>query len=122
MLAPLPGAISAKPGCATKPFFGVKPSIVDEEGHEVGPNQGGFLGIDQAWPGMMRSVHGDHDRFKEVCQTSSTGEEHVFDRAYAWIVAPRRTCHKSRVATSQGMEPAWMKMATSGSLEGQTMY
>ena len=64
LITPLPGATPLKPGSATKPFFGVEPLIFDEEGKEK-PGNGveGNLVIKSAWPGMMRTVYGDHDRF-----------------------------------------------------------
>ena len=63
MMTPLPGATTTKPGSATVPFFGVKPVLVDKKGKEVkGPGEG-RLCIDQSWPGQMRTVYGDHQRF-----------------------------------------------------------
>jgi acetyl-CoA synthetase len=66
MITPLPGVTTLMPGSATKPFFGVKPVILHADGEVAGPNEAGHLTIGQAWPGMMRSVYGDHDRFKEA--------------------------------------------------------
>lgn len=67
LITPLPGAIETKPGSATKPFFGVQPLIVDESGKEKkGNNVEGLLCIRHSWPGQMRTVYGDHDRFKET--------------------------------------------------------
>ncbi len=69
MIAPLPGAISTKPGCATRPFFGIVPDVVDHHGVPVGENQGGLLVVRQPWPSMLRTIHGDHDRFlSQYCQ------------------------------------------------------
>ena len=63
MITPLVGAIDMKPGSATLPFFGIKPSIVDQDNQEIkGPGQGSLC-IDISWPGQMRSVYGDHERF-----------------------------------------------------------
>jgi acetyl-CoA synthetase len=63
MITPLVGAIDMKPGSATLPFFGIKPSIVDKDNQEVeGPGEGSLC-IDISWPGQMRSVYGDHERF-----------------------------------------------------------
>jgi len=64
MIAGLPGATNAKPGSATKPFFGIVPQVVDEKGEEVGPNKGGYLVLNKPWPSMMRTIYGNHDRFK----------------------------------------------------------
>jgi acetyl-CoA synthetase len=64
MITGLPGAIDMKPGSGSLPFFGVKPSVVAEDGTELeGNDVTGRLCIDQSWPGMMRTVYGDHDRF-----------------------------------------------------------
>ena len=63
LISPLPGAIEAKPGSATKPFFGVRPAIVDTEGkHLEGAAEGNLVLMD-SWPGQMRTVYGDHQRF-----------------------------------------------------------
>jgi acetyl-CoA synthetase len=63
LITPLVGAIDMKPGSATLPFFGIKPSIVDKDNQEIeGPGEGSLC-IDASWPGQMRTVYGDHDRF-----------------------------------------------------------
>ena len=64
MITPLPGATPTKPGSATLPFFGVDALIVDDQGHEVGPNVGGKLVIQKPWPSMLRTIYGDKDRYK----------------------------------------------------------
>ena len=63
LITPLPGAIAQKPGSATKPFFGVLPLIVDGEGKELKGAGSGNLCIADSWPGQMRTVYGDHQRF-----------------------------------------------------------
>ncbi|MCG3198036.1 MAG: Acetyl-coenzyme A synthetase [bacterium] len=63
LITPLPGAMTLKPGSASRPFFGVDPVILREDGSECGPNEGGKLCIRRPWPGMMRTTWGDHDRF-----------------------------------------------------------
>ncbi|NOZ33310.1 MAG: acetate--CoA ligase [Alphaproteobacteria bacterium] len=65
MIAPLPGAIPTKPGSATKPFFGVQPVILDAAtGEELTETEArGVLAIKDSWPGQMRTIYGDHDRF-----------------------------------------------------------
>jgi acetyl-CoA synthetase len=63
LITPLPGATALKPGSATRPFFGVKPIIVDGEGKELQGAAEGNLCIADSWPGQMRSVYGDHQRF-----------------------------------------------------------
>ncbi|MGI9648208.1 MAG: AMP-binding protein, partial [Acidimicrobiia bacterium] len=67
LITPLPGAIAAKPGSATVPFFGVEPLLVDEEGVELeGNGVSGNLCMRRPWPGQARTIYGDHDRFREV--------------------------------------------------------
>ena len=63
LITPLPGAIDAKPGSATKPFFGIKPVLVDNDNNELNGEAEGNLCIEMSWPGQMRSVYGDHERF-----------------------------------------------------------
>ncbi len=66
LLTPLPGAIPTKPGSATLPFFGIEPVLLDETGKELsGPGQG-YLAIKSAWPSLMRTVYGDHERFRQT--------------------------------------------------------
>lgn len=66
ILTPLPGATNLKPGSATKPFFGVKPAIVDNEGKIIeGACEGNLVMLD-SWPGQMRTVYGDHARFEKT--------------------------------------------------------
>ncbi|MDP2123488.1 MAG: acetate--CoA ligase, partial [Parvibaculum sp.] len=66
LITPLPGATALKPGSATRPFFGVQPVIVDAEGNVQEGATSGNLCIDDSWPGQMRSVYGDHQRFVET--------------------------------------------------------
>jgi acetyl-CoA synthetase len=66
LITPLPGATYTKPGSATKPFFGIKPVLVDNENNELnGPSEGNLC-INMSWPGQMRTVFGDHKRFIET--------------------------------------------------------
>ncbi len=66
LITPLPGAIALKPGSATVPFFGVKPEIVDPDGKVLeGPCEGNLV-IADSWPGQMRTVYGDHERFMQT--------------------------------------------------------
>ncbi|MFN8532951.1 MAG: acetate--CoA ligase [Dehalococcoidia bacterium] len=64
LITALPGAIPQKPGSAGRPFFGVSPKVVDRDGIPQGPNQGGFLVIDQPWPSMLRTLYGDDARYR----------------------------------------------------------
>jgi acetyl-CoA synthetase len=65
LITPIPGAMQMKPGSAALPFFGVDPVILREDGTEAGLNEGGHLCIRKPWPGFMRTVYGDPERFKE---------------------------------------------------------
>jgi acetyl-CoA synthetase len=64
MIAPLPGAVTTKPGSATKPLPGIIAEVVDRSGKSVPPNQGGFLVVKRPWPSMMRTIYGDDERYK----------------------------------------------------------
>ncbi len=66
MITPLPGATALKPGSATRPFFGIKPLLVDVDGKELSGPAEGNLCIAGSWPGQMRTVYGDHQRFVET--------------------------------------------------------
>ena len=63
LITPLPGAMTLKPGSANRPFFGVEPIVLREDGSEADRGEGGKLCIKKPWPGMMRTTWGDHDRF-----------------------------------------------------------
>ena len=65
MISPLPGATPTKPGSATLPLPGIQADIVDAEGNSCGPDEGGYLAVRAPWPGMMRTVHGNPQRFRE---------------------------------------------------------
>jgi len=73
LITPLPGATVLKPGSATRPFFGVEPVIVDAEGTALDGACSGNLCIKDAWPGMMRTVYGDHERFIQTYFTTYRG-------------------------------------------------
>lgn len=68
LITPLPGATTLKPGSATKPFFGIKPKVLREDGTEAKVNEGGYLVIERPWPGMLRGTYGDPEnkRIKEA--------------------------------------------------------
>jgi len=92
MITPLPGAIPAKPGSATLPFFGIVPEVVDDTGKPVPRNSGGKLVIRKPWPGMLRGLWGDLERYKsvywgEVGGSYFTGDGCRQDKdGYFWIV------------------------------------
>jgi acetyl-CoA synthetase len=91
LITPLPGATTLKPGSATLPFFGVQPAIVDAEGNVLEGEASGNLVILDAWPGMMRSVSGDHQRFVETYFSTYKGKYFTGDGCrrdadgYYWI-------------------------------------
>ena len=63
MISPLPGVVKMKPGSATLPLPGIEVEIVNKEGNKVGTNEGGYLIVKKPWPGMMRTIHGDPERY-----------------------------------------------------------
>ncbi len=91
LITPLPGATALKPGSATRPFFGVKPIIVDGEGKELSGPCEGNLCIADSWPGQMRTVFGDHKRFIETYFSAFPGKYFTGDGArrdedgYYWL-------------------------------------
>jgi acetyl-CoA synthetase len=92
MISPLPGATPLKPGTATLPFFGVDAAVVDDQGKEVGPNQGGKLVIRKPWPAMLRTIYGDKARYRKQYWSEFKGFYTTGDGArrdkdgYFWIV------------------------------------
>ena len=66
LITPLPGATALKPGSATRPFFGVEPALIDLEGNPLDGPGSGYLCMNDAWPGMMRTLYGDHERFVDT--------------------------------------------------------
>jgi acetyl-CoA synthetase len=91
LISPLPGAIAQKPGSATRPFFGIQPAIVDNDGHELqGPCEGNLV-LTDSWPGQMRTVFGDHQRFIDTYFRAFPGRYFTGDGArrdedgYYWI-------------------------------------
>ena len=91
MITPLPGATKLKPGSATKPFFGVQPCLVDPQGKEIEGAAEGALCIKTSWPGQMRTVWGDHERFIQTYFSTFPGMYMTGDGArrdedgYYWI-------------------------------------
>ena len=81
LISPLPGATALKPGSATRPFFGVRPVIVDQAGAELSGACSGFLCLADSWPGQMRTVYGDHRRFVETYFTQYPGRYFTGDGA-----------------------------------------
>ncbi|MFM2041896.1 MAG: acetyl-coenzyme synthetase [Pseudomonadota bacterium] len=91
LITPLPGATTTKPGSATLPFFGVKPVVVDNEGHHLEGETEGNLCIADSWPGQMRTVFGDHERFIQTYFSTFKGKYFTGDGCrrdkdgYYWI-------------------------------------
>jgi acetyl-CoA synthetase len=92
MITPLPGATPTVPGSCTLPFFGVDAAVVDDSGNEQPANTGGLLVIRKPWPGMLRGIHGDRDRFIETYWSRDGGTYFAGDsarrdeRGYFWIM------------------------------------
>lgn len=92
LIVTLPGASFQKPGSAGLPFFGLVPKVVDDNGNEVGVNEGGKLVIEKSWPGMMRTVYGDHERFYQTYFSMFKGKYFTGDGArkdedgYFWLM------------------------------------
>ncbi len=91
MITPLPGATPLKPGSATRPFFGIKPVLLDTDGNEIEGAGSGILAIDRSWPGQLRSVFGDHERCIDTYYSAYKGYYFTGDGArrdedgYYWI-------------------------------------
>ena len=91
MITPLPGATDLKPGSATLPFFGIKPELVDTEGEVLEGENDGNLCITDSWPGQMRTIYGDHNRFVETYFSTYKGKYFTGDGCrrdhdgYYWI-------------------------------------
>jgi len=66
LITSLPGAVDMKPGCAGKPFFGVQPALFDKDGNNLEGENQGLLVMTASWPGQLRTVYGDHDRFYQT--------------------------------------------------------
>ena len=91
LIAPQTGAIELKPGSATKPFYGIRPAIVNKDGKVLKDECEGMLCIEQSWPGQMRSVYGDHKRFVDTYFSQFEGKYFTGDGCkrdadgYYWI-------------------------------------
>ncbi len=91
LISPLPGATALKPGSATRPLFGIQPAIVDADGNELDGAAEGNLVITDSWPGQMRTVYGDHQRFIDTYFSTFAGTYFTGDGArrdedgYYWI-------------------------------------
>jgi acetyl-CoA synthetase len=92
MITPLPGATPTKPGSATRAFPGIEAEIMTREGKKVGPNEGGFLVVKKPWPGMLRTIWGDPDRYVQQYWSQIEGNYFTGDGArqdedgYFWVM------------------------------------
>ncbi len=92
MITPLPGATPLKPGTATLPFFGIDVAVVDRDGKELGPDQGGLLVIRKPWPSMLRGIFNDPERYEKTYWSDVPGMYFTGDGArrdengYFWIM------------------------------------
>ena len=92
MITPLPGATPTKPGTATKPFPGIEADVMTRDGKPVGANEGGYLVIKKPWPGMLRTIYGDDQRYREQYWSQIEGVYFAGDGArkdqdgYFWIM------------------------------------
>jgi len=91
LITPLPGATKLKPGSATRPFFGIKPELYDDKGTVINGAGSGNLAILDSWPGQMRTVYGDHERFVQTYFSTYKGTYFTGDGCrrdedgYYWI-------------------------------------
>jgi acetyl-CoA synthetase len=92
LIAPIPGAVAAKPGSATRPFFGVQPEVVTKQGEPVPAGQGGLLVVRKPWPSMARTIYGDADRYQQAYFSDIPGSYFTGDGArqdkdgYFWLM------------------------------------
>ncbi|KUK82129.1 MAG: Acetyl-coenzyme A synthetase, partial [Pelotomaculum thermopropionicum] len=82
LISPMPGCTPTKPGSATLPFFGVNPKVIRQDGSEAGANEKGYLVIDRPWPGIMRGVYADPEKFKNTYFVQYPGYYFTGDGAF----------------------------------------
>ena len=139
LISALPGAMPLKPGSAARPFFGVAPAILDDNGQVLAANKMGKLVITQPWPGMMQTIYGDHERFvstyfKEFPGNYLTGDDARCDEdGYYWIVGRNDDVLKisgHRIGTGE-LENAFLKdaavaeaavVAVPNDIKGESIY
>jgi acetyl-CoA synthetase len=92
LIAPIPGAVPAKPGSATRPFFGIQPEVVNKQGEPVPAGHGGLLIVRKPWPSMARTIYGDHERYRKTywsdikgCYFTGDGARQDAD-GYFWLM------------------------------------
>jgi acetyl-CoA synthetase len=92
LIAPIPGAVPAKPGSATRPFFGIQPEVVTKEGEPVPAGHGGLLVVRKPWPSMARTIYGDPERYQKTYWSDVPGSYFTGDGArqdadgYFWLM------------------------------------
>ncbi|MES2905914.1 MAG: acetate--CoA ligase [Pseudomonadota bacterium] len=139
LISPLPGAIAQKPGSATKPFFGIEPQIVDAAGQVLEGACSGNLVLADSWPGQMRTVYGDHQRFIDTYFKTYPGKYFTGDGArrdedgYYWITGRvddviNVSGHRMGTAEVESALVAHMKVAEAAvvgyphAIKGQGIY
>ena len=140
LITPLPGATKTKPGSATRPFFGVQPCLVDDQGNEIeGNDAAGNLCLKFPWPGIMRTVYGDHDRFVQTyfamypgkyftgdgCRRDADGYYWITGRVDDVINVSGHRLGTAEVEGALGKHPAVAEAAVVGmphDLKGQGIY
>ncbi|MCB1231102.1 MAG: acetate--CoA ligase [Verrucomicrobiae bacterium] len=140
MITPIPGAIPTKPGSATLPFFGIKPALVDEKGNVIEGNEvRGSLCILEPWPGQMRTVYGDHQRFIDTyfthfpgkyfsgdgCMRDSDGYYWITGRVDDVIIVSGHNLGTAEIEGAIGTHPAVAEAAVVGyphDIKGNAIY
>ena len=140
LITPLPGATKTKPGSATRPFFGVQPCLVDDQGNEIeGDAVAGNLCLKFPWPGIMRTVYGDHDRFVQTyfamypgkyftgdgCRRDADGYYWITGRVDDVINVSGHRLGTAEIEGALGKHPAVAEAAVVGmphDLKGQGIY
>ena len=140
LITPLPGATKTKPGSATRPFFGVQPCLVDDQGNEIeGNDVAGNLCLKFPWPGIMRTVYGDHERFVQTyfamypgkyftgdgCRRDADGYYWITGRVDDVINVSGHRLGTAEIEGALGRHPAVAEAAVVGmphDLKGQGIY
>ena len=139
LITPLPGAHTLKPGSASRPFFGVEPIILDDNGKEVAQGDQGKLCMKAAWPGMMRSMWGDHERFVQTyfstyngyyftgdgCRVDEDGDYWLLGRVDDVINVSGHRMGTAEVESALVSHPAVAEAAVTGfphDIKGQGIY
>ena len=140
LITPLPGATKTKPGSATRPFFGVQPCLVDDQGNEIdGDDVAGNLCLKFPWPGIMRTVYGDHERFVQTyfamypgkyftgdgCRRDADGYYWITGRVDDVINVSGHRLGTAEIEGALGTHPAVAEAAVVGmphDLKGQGIY